>query len=666
MTSHVGSNGTTALAAPFALTDRIQLRNRLVATAHGRAAVTDGVPSQADADYWERLASGGVAMCIAGATVTSATSTYRARNLTEAWSPRSLDGLRLRAEAMHRGGAAAILQLVHLGRETLGVETYYAPVAPSAVRSPREPTRPRELTDAEVDDVIEGFRISAFHAAEAGFDGIELHAAHGYLLAQFLSATTNRRPGAESAKGRAELVRRIAASIREAAPTAALGIRLSIGDADDAGLTADDAGEALACLDDVIDYVNLTVGMRADYVRDMATERPPLLDDVPRLRQAVGKPLLISHGFRDVLAMEAALESGADMVGMARALIADPDLPRKLFEHRVSEIRPCVACTEDCRSFAPTLLCTVNPDLAAPGDQHRRAAPLIRGRLRSSPSRVAIVGAGPGGLEVALSLQNGGSCEVVVYEAGDRAGGAIALASQAPHRGGWKSLIEYYERNIDAGRTRLCLGTTASPELLVDFDGVIIASGAEETLREDIADSPARTVSAAIAAGAGELADVQHLVVVDDGFGWWPAANAIELGIAGGVRKITVVTPGTAFATALPGEGRVGFLKRIRGRVPIEMKPLTVVTAIEPDGVRLAPVALNQEEWLAADAVIVAGERQPRSWSEFEHSLPGVIVIGDAVVPRRVAHTIAEGRAAAAAILSGNVGQGEQEAVAAT
>jgi len=363
--------------------------------------------------------------------------------------------------------------------------------------------------------------------------------------------------------------------------------------------------------------------------------------------------------------MEEAVAAGADMVGMARALIADPDLPRKVFENKTSEIRPCVACTEDCRAFAPALLCTVNPDLAAPGDRQRRAAPLLRGTLHSSPSRVAVVGAGPGGLEAAFSLQRGGDCAIVVYETRDRAGGRIGLVGLAPHRRGWGSLIEYYERNLDPGRIELRFGETASPEGLVDFDGVVIAVGAEEALPQEIVASRAKTVSAAIAEGPGELRDVDHLVVVDDGFGWWPAANAVELGINAEVGRITVVTPGTAFATALPGESRVGFLKRIRGSVPIDMKPLTLVTAVEDRGVRLCSIASNEEEWVTADAVIVVGERQPRSWAAFEARLPSLVVVGDAVVPRRVAHAVAEGRAAAASILSGNTSQFEREEVVA-
>src|SRR4051812_10589005 len=301
----------TALAEPFALTDRLELRNRFVATAHGRAAVYDGLPSQADADYWARVAAGGVGMCIAGGTVISASSTYRTRMLTEAWRAESLPGLRLRADAMHAGGAAAVLQVLHLGRETLGAQTYYAPVAPSAVRSPREPTRPRALTDGELDDVVEGFRLAAANAAEAGFDGVELHAAHGYLLGQLLSPVANRRPGAETTAGRVATIERIAGAVREAAPGRVVGIRLSLGDREDSGLDHALLAETLPLLEATFDYVNLTAGMRSDYVRDMSFPRPSLIEEVGPLRALTARPLLVSHGFRDAEAMEEALAGGA-------------------------------------------------------------------------------------------------------------------------------------------------------------------------------------------------------------------------------------------------------------------------------------------------------------------------------------------------------------------
>src|SRR5215216_1498872 len=182
-------------AEPFAVA-HLTLRNRLVGTAHGRGILQDGLPLPEDAEYWRRLSAGGAAMLTVGGTVVAPESTWRRRITTEAWRAEAVPGMAARVEAIRAEGAVAACQLVHLGRETTGAEQWFHPVAPSAVRSPREPTRPRPLTAGELDVIVESFRVSAVNAAAAGFEVIELHAAHGYLLAQFLSAATN--PGSSA------------------------------------------------------------------------------------------------------------------------------------------------------------------------------------------------------------------------------------------------------------------------------------------------------------------------------------------------------------------------------------------------------------------------------------------------------------------------------------
>jgi 2,4-dienoyl-CoA reductase-like NADH-dependent reductase (Old Yellow Enzyme family) len=249
-------------AEPFALAG-LELRNRLVGTAHGRGILEDGLPLPGDAEYWRRVAAGGAAMLTVGGTVVAPESTWRRRITTEAWRAEAVPGMALRAEAIRAEGAVAACQLVHLGRETTGAEQWFYPVAPSAARSPREPTRPRRLSAGEVDAVVEGFRVSAVNAAEAGFQVIELHAAHGYLLAQFLAADG------------LSIVARIAREIRLSAPDVVVGVRLSVDDV---------TSELLPDAGALVDYVNLTVGVRTTYVRDMATEEPPLLDDIGRIR----------------------------------------------------------------------------------------------------------------------------------------------------------------------------------------------------------------------------------------------------------------------------------------------------------------------------------------------------------------------------------------------
>jgi 2,4-dienoyl-CoA reductase-like NADH-dependent reductase (Old Yellow Enzyme family) len=631
-------------AEPFDLA-HLELRNRLVGTAHGRGILEDGLPLPEDAEYWRTRAAGGVAMLTVGGTVVAPESTWRRRITTEAWRPEAVPGMAARAEAIRAEGAVAACQLVHLGRETTGAELWFHPVGPSAVRSPREPTRPRPLTAGELDAIVEGFRISAVNAADAGFQVIELHAAHGYLLAQFLSAATNRRPGAESLDGRLAIVARIVREIRASAPAVVVGIRLSIDGGEEAGLTVKGLCELLPRVSELVDYVNLTVGVRTTYVRDMGTEEPPLLGDIGRLRRSVARPLLISQAFRAPDTIEAALAAGADLVGMARALIADPDMPRKLFGGRAADIRPCVACNEDCRAFDPVLLCSVNPELGPPGAERRPATPLVVCRAAEpAGKRVAIVGAGPAGLECALTLA--GRRELVLFDARDAIGGQLAVAAAAPHRSGWRALLDFYAAALEhADGVEMRLGTPVRADDLTGFDEVVIAVGSTELLPDLPGIGRALPSSSAI----GRRLSGRSLLVVDDGFGWWPCASAVEEGVRAGFELITVATPGAAFGGSLPPEGRVQLLERLRG-APLEVRPFTALAGVGEDSAALRSTMSGGEERVPADTVIVVGERVARDWSSLVPDAGTVRVIGDALVPRKASHAIAEGRAAGESI----------------
>jgi len=639
---------------PFPLGRGLVLRNRLVGTAHAAGLVSGGLALPEDAEYWRRRAAGGAAMLVVGGTVTAPESTWRRRIVTEAWREEAVPGMAARAEAIRGEGAVAACQLVHLGRETTGAEMWFPPVAPSAVRSPREPVRPRPLTDGEVDVIVEGFRVSAVNALAAGFQVIELHAAHGYLLGQFLSAVTNRRPGAGSMAARAGILARIADAIRADAPGAVIGIRLSADGGEEAGLTLDGLCELLPYVSPLADYINLTVGVRATYVRDMATAEPPLLPHLARLRALISCPLLASQAFRRPDQIDTALAAGADLVGMARPLIADPDLPAKLLSGRAAQVRPCVSCNEDCRTFDPVLLCSVNPELAPDGAARRPARPLLVQQAGGAEGRVAIVGAGPAGLECALALAGGGAHadapQVVVFDEREVIGGQLTVAAAAPNRGGWQALLDFYQASLDAAdRVTLRLGTTASPADLAGFSEVILATGSEEILPEVAGIERALASSRAIAAGPSALAGRRHMLIVDDGFGNWPCASAVELGVRAAVPRITVATPGPAFGASLPAEGRVQLIARLRG-APLDILPFTALSSVGDGYAELRNRMSGASTRISADAVIAVGERRARDWRSLVPPGPTVRVIGDALVPRRVAHAISEGRAAAEAI----------------
>jgi 2,4-dienoyl-CoA reductase (NADPH2) len=254
------------------------------------------------------------------------------------------------------------------------------------------------------------------------------------------------------------------------------------------------------------------------------------------------------------------------------------------------------------------------------------------------------VGAGPAGLEGAISITS--EHEVVLFDEAARLGGHLATAATAPNRAGWRSLIDYYESAIGrAGNVDVRLETAAGPDLLAGFDHVVVAIGSEEALPSDVPGMP-RAVSSSqfIADGGGDGGS--DLVVIDDGFGWWPCASAVETAVAAGWEHITVLTPADAFGAQLPPEGHVQLLARLRG-APLEIRPLCRVESIAGASVTARNVMSGAADELPADLVVIVGERRARAWEPLMPPGPAVHVIGDAVVPRRVHHAIAEGRAVA-------------------
>lgn len=590
-------------------------------------------------------------MIITGGIQVAKESTLRNRYLSEAYRREAIPGFAARAEAVKSGGAVAVAQLCHLGRETLGANTVYPFVAPSDVLSPREPAPARVLSTDEVGEVVRAFAVSARNCVEAGFDAVELHGAHGYLLAQFLSKTVNTRNDryGGSARNRCTLIVEIIEAIRRELPDTPVGLRVSV-ENDPGGTSLEDFGELLPLIQDraPFDYLNLTFGVRGYYVRDMATARPPLLDHSAELRSAVGVPLLLCSMFRDPGDIERALTEGAaDLVGMARPHIADPDIVNKLIQGRADEVRPCVSCNEDCRSFDPTALCTVNPDLAPRGMSLRPGEPRTLAAPRNGGRTLAVVGAGPAGLECALTAAKSGTVEVTVFDENERIGGALAVASAAPQRSGWTRLLRFYERQLHRLGVTVRLGSRVGPQDLGGYDHVVWAVGAEEEPVTVSGEVPTLR-SSDFLADQSRARRWSRLVVLDDGFGWWPTVSAVEAARAQGVERISVVTPGPGFAGGIPAESRMQLTERLRG-LALDVLPLTTVIGSGPGVVKVRNLLSDEEREIGADALITVGTRRSRTVPD-EHR-GSAWAIGDCVSPRRVSAAITEGRHAGLAVL---------------
>ena len=240
-----------------------------------------------------------------------------------------------------------------------------------------------------------------------------------------------------------------------------------------------------------------------------------------------------------------------------------------------------------------------------------------------------------------------------MFDQRDAIGGQLAIAASAPNRSGWRALLDFYQASLEgADGVTLRLGTRAGLADLAGFGEVVLAVGSEEVLPEVAGIEQAVASSLAIASGPSALAGREHLLIVDDGFGGWPCASVVELGVRAAVPRITVVTPGAGFGASLPAEGRVQLIARLRG-APLDVLPFTALTSVDDGHAELGNTMSGATKRIATDAVIVVGERRTRDWQSLVPPGPRgptVRVIGDAVVPRRVAHAISEGRAAADAI----------------
>ena len=640
-------------ADPLRLAGRL-LRNRIVATAHGLAAVDDGMPNDADAAYWSRVSRGGPAMIITGGVQVSAETTLRRRHLGEAWQPWAARGFRKRADAIAAGGALPVVQLGHLGRETLGAPTFYPFEAPSSVRGPREPVAARVLRTDDMPAVVRSFGVSAANMVEAGYAGVEIHAAHGYLIAQFLSAVVNDRTDryGGDAVGRTTLLVEIVEEIRRRVPDALLGVRFSV-ENDAGGLGPADLAAVAGVLAAraPVDYVNISLGNRGYYVRDMATDAPPLASEVRALAAGVGAPLLVSSAFRTRDQIATALDDGAALVGMARPFLADPEVARKLLTGRERDIRPCVSCNEECRAFEPTAMCTVNPSLGPDGAPRKPAQPIAIGtRPLPAARRVAVVGAGPAGLECALTLATDGRAHVTLYDAADALGGQLRVAAAASRRHTWDALLDFYRHQLDRSGVRLALGkTVGAAGELNGHDAVVWATGAVESSPTPDPDGIARVSSTDFLLGS---AAPRRPVVLDDGFGWWPTVSAVESALARGAEEVTVISAGPGFAGTIPPESRLQLMERLHG-APLRVLPHTTIASVHPGRITTRHNGSSLGVDVEADLVIEVGERRARPVPAGGR-LPA-LAIGDCVMPRRVSHALAEGRAAAEALLAEEV-----------
>jgi len=454
-----------------------QLRNRvLMGSMH--TGLEDSRDLSKLAAYFRERAEGGVGLIVTGGFAPNVSGWVKpfAGTLAHASSARRHEVV---TRAVHEAGGQIALQILHAGRYA------YHPlaVAPSRIKSPISMFTPWALSSQGVQRQIDAFVRTACLARDAGYDGVEIMGSEGYLINQFLASHTNQRSDVWGGdfSHRMRLPVEIVARVREAVgPDFTVLYRLSLVDYVPDGCTWDETLQlAQAVARAGATLINTGIGWHESRIATIATSVPraAFAQLTRQLREGLREvglstPVIASNRINTPEVAEQVLADGcADMVSMARPLLADPAFVHKAMQGRASEINTCIGCNQACLDhvFKNQLTsCLVNPRACRETEITLRPA--------SEGRRIAVVGAGPAGLSAATLLAERGH-EVSLFEQGDQVGGQLRLACQVPGKEEFKETLRHFEQKLKDTGVQLHLRMAASPELLMAFDEVIVATG---------------------------------------------------------------------------------------------------------------------------------------------------------------------------------------------
>jgi len=482
----------------------VQLKNRIMSTGHDTTLPTDGTVNDALIAYHEARARGGVGLIVSQVAGVHETARYTSHMLM-ATDDECIEGYRRLADMCHAQGAKVFSQLFHPGREIMegGDGLLTVAYAPSVSPNERFRVMPRELDRKLIADIIAGYAGSARRMHEAGLDGVEFVASHGYLPAQFFNPRVNRRSDdyGGTLENRLRFAVQALAAMRAAtSDDFVIGMRISSGERDEQGLVTDETLEICRQLETLLDYVNITAGTSASLggavhiVPPMAFQHAYLGSDAAVFRSALTIPVFVAGRINQPQEAEALLASGAaDVCGMTRALICDPDMPGKAEEGRTDDIRACIACNQACIGHfhrGVPISCIQHPETGRE---------LKFGTLRQAerPKSVMVIGGGPGGMKAAAVAASRGH-RVTLYEASSQLGGQAQLAQQLPRRAEFGGIITNLSRELELAQVRVIKGVRVDRALVEAErpDVVILATGARPYLPEIPQDGQIQVVDA--------------------------------------------------------------------------------------------------------------------------------------------------------------------------
>ena len=636
----------------------VEIPNRVVRTAHATGLAMGGVGDDF-VEYHAAPAKSGVGLTIFEAAAVHPNSIGRFRfdddsNLGE--YERAIRRLRKYPMKLFQ-------QFNHVGRAFM-TPNGDPPWSSSSIPSPRIAgselsQRPIAITHTQIHDIVEHFARAAVRVVSAGIDGIEINAAHGYLIAQFLSPMVNRRDDeyGGSRENRARLLVEILTRMRDAIDRAVpVGVRMSADEMYPGGITPDEALELARIVADggLADFVSVSLGSPMNVTKVIGGMEEPLGYELPWTGPVTSRltvPTLVAGRITSLAQAEAIVRDGvADLVSMVRAHVADPELVAKSLAGQAHRVRPCIGCNQGCVGSGSSPYgrfgCTVNPTAGFEA---------VTNTHRGGPASVLVVGGGPAGLEAARAAAASGD-RVILCEQADRLGGQLLVARQAPFRSRMGDIADWLAAELPAVGVDIRLGTRVDAGYVraQRVDRVIVATGSVPRADGFTIADPDRLIPGIgqphVRSSWDAITDTairDARAVVYDDIGHHEAVSVAEALMARGC-EVVFVSRLNRVMPLLEAARMETTVKRRLYSGPFEFIGDSRIARIGPGEVTVASMYGAPDRTVEAGLVVVVGGNEPqrRLADELAGELD-VSLVGDALGPRFLQLAILEGHQAA-------------------
>ena len=608
---------------------KLELKNRFVVPPMGtNSADADGKVTAGMIEYYRRRAAGGFGLIIIEVT---AIDRKGKADLYEVglWEDEQIEGFSRLIQAIHNEGARVLVQLHHCGRETEKESIFgMTPEAPSRIACPAMDVMPDAMTNDRVWEVIDEFGDAAVRAKKAGADGVEIHGAHGYLIAQFMSTHANRRLdefGGDFA-GRMKFPQEVFRNVRKkVGDDYPMTFRFSYDEKVNGGRTLEEsvmvARMAEECGVDAL-HVSIMTYASLQYMSASA-HMPNGFNQFPTkvIRDAVNIPVISVGRYSPWMAESALLNGCADFISFGRESLSEPNLPNLVREGRTDEISPCIGCTQSCLEYTArgkVCSCLVNP---LTGHELEYDMEPVK-----HPKKIGVIGSGPAGLYAAMIAAKRGHI-VTVWEKQKEIGGQFRLASVPPTKHEIATALKYYRTMGEKYGVQYRLGMEATPEKIQqsEYDAVILATGGVPA-RPDIPGINQPDVLDALDVLSGDRIPGQNVLVIGGGMTGVETAEFM----AEHNRSVTVLEMRSDIALDEADIPRAFLMERLQ-QYGVQKIVNSTVRQIYKDGVSI--LKDGQEETIRGfDTIVLAlGVKSHNPLQEkIQKLVPEVYVIGDA------------------------------------